>query len=199
MLWVIYNLLIIGAAVAVAAEVRQVRHTHRVQTRLPGAIRLSDGHCYPCELVDYSDGGVGLQLIQPLQLPVGTLVSLILQRGNREFVFTGSLTRSHDMFMGLSFAGLAPEQKIEFVQCTFGRADAWLDHNSGFEADKPIQSLREILALGAKGYYRLYQYLPAWVRTLARPFMRVLQWLGSFLPRMPKASTPLISRPVSRS
>ncbi len=198
-LWVIYNLLIIGAAVAVAAEVRQVRHTHRVQTRLPGAIKLSDGHSYPCELVDYSDGGVGLQLSQPLPLPVGTQVSLILQRGKREFVFPGSLTRSNDMFMGLSFARLAPEQKIEFVQCTFGRADAWLDHNSGFEADKPIQSLREILALGAKGYYRLYQYLPAWVRTIARPFMPVLQWLGSFLPRMPKASTPLISRPVSRS
>ena len=198
-LWVIYNLLIIGAAVAVAAEVRQVRQTHRVQTRLPGAIKLADGHRYPCELVDYSDGGVGLLLNQPLPLATGSLVSLILQRGNREFVFTGTLTRSKDLFMGLNFADLPPEQKIEFVQCTFGRADAWLDYNSGFEADKPVQSLKEILALGAKGYYRLYQYLPAWLRHLARPFVRVLQWLGSFLPRMPKASTPLISRPVSKS
>ena len=198
-LWVIYNLLIIGAAVAVAAEVRQVRQTHRVQTRLPGAIKLADGHRYPCELVDYSDGGVGLLLNQPLPLAIGSLVSLILQRGNREFVFTGTLTRSKDLFMGLNFADLPPEQKIEFVQCTFGRADAWLDYNSGFEADKPVQSLKEILALGAKGYYRLYQYLPAWLRHLARPFVRVLQWLGSFLPRMPKASTPLISRPVSKS
>jgi cellulose synthase (UDP-forming) len=198
-LWVIYNLLIIGAAVAVAAEVRQVRQTHRVQTRLPGAIKLADGHRYPCELVDYSDGGVGLLLNQPLPLATGSLVSLILQRGNREFVFTGTLTRSKDLFMGLNFADLPPEQKIEFVQCTFGRADAWLDYNSGFEADKPVQSLKEILALGAKGYYRLYEYLPAWLRHLARPFVRVLQWLGSFLPRMPKASTPLISRPVSKS
>ncbi|MCU1756622.1 UDP-forming cellulose synthase catalytic subunit [Pseudomonas helleri] len=198
-LWVIYNLLIIGAAVAVAAEVRQVRQTHRVQTRLPGAIKLADGHRYPCELVDYSDGGVGLLLNQPLPLATGSLVSLILQRGNREFVFTGTLTRSKDLFMGLNFADLPPEQKIEFVQCTFGRADAWLDYSSGFEADKPVQSLKEILALGAKGYYRLYQYLPAWLRHLARPFVRVLQWLGSFLPRMPKASTPLISRPVSKS
>ena len=198
-LWVIYNLLIIGAAVAVAAEVRQVRQTHRVQTRLPGAIKMADGHRYPCELVDYSDGGVGLLLNQPLPLATGSLVSLILQRGNREFVFTGTLTRSKDLFMGLNFADLPSEQKIEFVQCTFGRADAWLDYNSGFEADKPVQSLKEILALGAKGYYRLYQYLPAWLRHLARPFVRVLQWLGSFLPRMPKASTPLISRPVSKS
>ena len=197
-LWVVYNLLIIGAAVAVAAEVRQVRQTHRVLTRLPGAIKLADGHSYPCELVDYSDGGVGLQVSTPLQLPVGTPVSLILQRGNREFVFNGSLTRCHELFMGLSFAKLAPEQKIEFVQCTFGRADAWLDHNSGFEADKPIQSLKEILALGVKGYYRLYEYLPTWIRVLARPFLNIIQWLGSFLPRMP-APTPLISRPVRTS
>ena len=198
-LWVIYNLLIIGAAVAVAAEVRQVRQTHRVQTRLPGAIKLSDGHSYPCELVDYSDGGAGLQLNEPLQLPVGTPVSLIVQRGNREFLFPGTLTRSGGLFMGLSLSQLTPQQRVEFVQCTFGRADAWLDHNSEFEADKPIQSLREILALGVKGYYRLYEYLPAWVRHIARPFMRILQWLGSFLPRMPKATTPLNSRPVSTS
>ena len=197
-LWVVYNLLIIGAAVAVAAEVRQVRQTHRVQTRLPGAIKLLDGHSYPCELVDYSDGGVGLQLGQALQLPVGTPVSLILQRGTREFVFPGYLTRSNELFMGLNFAKLTPAQKIEFVQCTFGRADAWLDHNSEFEADKPIQSLSEILALGVKGYYRLYEYLPAWVRHIARPFMRILQWLGSFLPRMP-VSPPSTSRPVSES
>lgn len=197
-LWVIYNLLIIGAAVAVAAEVRQVRNTHRVLARLPGAVKLADGHSYPCELVDYSDGGVGLQLSQAVQLPFGTPVSLILQRGNREFVFTGSLTRSHERFIGLSFAQLPPEEKIAFVQCTFGRADAWLDHNSGFEADKPIQSLKEILALGIKGYYRLYEYLPEWIRVLAKPFLHTFQWLGSFLPRMPKATTPLIFRPVSR-
>ena len=198
-LWVIYNLLIIGAAVAVAAEVRQVRQSHRVQTRLPGAIRLPDRHCYPCELVDYSDGGAGLQLNQAMQLPVGTPVSLIIQRGTRECVFPGVLTRSNELFMGLSFENLTPQQKIEFVQCTFGRADAWLDHNSGFEADKPMQSLAEILALGVKGYYRLYEYLPAWVRQIARPLMRMLRWLGSFLPRMPKANTSLISRPVSTS
>ena len=197
-LWVIYNLLIIGAAVAVAAEVRQVRNTHRVLARLPGAVKLADGHSYPCELVDYSDGGVGLQLSQALQLPVGSPVSLILQRGNREFVFTGTLTRANERFIGLSFAQLPAEEKIAFVQCTFGRADAWLDHNSGFEADKPIQSIKEILALGIKGYYRLYEYLPAWIRVLAKPFLHIFQWLGSFLPRMP-TSTPLTSRPVSRS
>lgn len=194
--WVIYNVLIIGVAVAVAAEMRQVRQTHRVQARLPGVIQLADGHRYPCELVDYSLGGVSLQLNQKLPLAVGTPVSLILQRGNREFVFSASLTRCNDLFMSVRLAHLQAQERIEFVQCTFGRADAWLERNRGFQADKPIQSLRQILALGAKGYVRLYNFQPAWMRTMTRPIIRSLQWLGSFFPRMP--SYPL-SRTASRS
>ncbi|MFI8375853.1 UDP-forming cellulose synthase catalytic subunit [Pseudomonas helleri] len=194
--WVIYNLLIIGVAVAVAAESRQLRHNHRVQTRLPGAIKLANGHCYPCELMDYSLGGVGLQLSQPLQLPIGTQISLMLMRGHREFVFSASVTRCNDLFAGLSLTHMSHAQRIEFVQCTFGRADAWLDHNSGFQADKPIKSLRQILTLGVDGYRRLYRYLPAGVHATVRPLWRVFQWLGSYLPRMP---LPPLTRTASRS
>lgn len=71
-LWVIYNLLIIGAAVAVAAEVRQVRRAHRVQMRLPAGLMLASGHAYPCTLVDYSDGGIGLQVQPGLELKPGS-------------------------------------------------------------------------------------------------------------------------------
>ena len=89
-LWVIYNLLIVGAAVAIAAEVRQVRETHRVQARLPVAIRLENGHFYPGMLVDYSDGGAGIELDVPMSLAVGSRVSLLMQRGQREFLFPAS-------------------------------------------------------------------------------------------------------------
>ena len=192
--WVIYNLLIIGVAVAVAAESRQLRHNHRVQTHLPGAIKLANGHCYPCELMDYSLGGVGLQLSQPLPLPIGTQVSLMLMRGHREFVFRASVTRCNDLFAGLSLTHMTQAQTIEFVQCTFGRADAWLDHNSGFKADKPVKSLRQILALGVEGYRRLFRYLPAGVHATIQPLLRIFQWLGSYLPRMP---LPLLTRTTS--
>ena len=60
--WVIYNLLIIGAAVAVASEVRQIRRAHRVMAQLPASLKLADGHAYPCTLLDFAEGGANLQI-----------------------------------------------------------------------------------------------------------------------------------------
>ncbi|GID08685.1 UDP-forming cellulose synthase catalytic subunit [Pseudomonas sp. 008] len=196
-LWVIYNLLIIGAAVAVAAEVRQVRQTHRVHAKLPAAVRLESGHSYPGTLQDYSDGGVGIQLDASLSLPLGGRISLMMQRGDREFLFPGHISRSHKNFVGISFTALSTQQKIDFVQCTFARADAWLNWGENFAPDRPLHSFVDILKLGGIGYYRLYEYLPAWVRRIARPPLHLLRGVFSFLPRMPAASPFSDSRSVS--
>ncbi len=196
-LWVIYNLLIIGAAVAVAAEVRQVRQTHRVQSQLPAAIRLENGHFYPGTLVDYSDGGVGMKIDVALSLPVGTRVSLLMQRGAREFLFPGIICRSHKDIVGIGFTQLSLQQRIDFVQCTFARADAWLKSGENFVQDRPLHSFFEILKLGGKGYMRLYEYLPGWIRHLVRPPLRLLGWMVSYLPRMPATASPISTRLVS--
>jgi cellulose synthase (UDP-forming) len=198
-LWVAYNLLIIGGAMAVAAEVRQVRQTHRVYVKLPAAVRLESGHCYPGMLQDYSDGGAGIQLGTPLSLAVGGSISLMMQRGTREFLFPGYISRSHKNFIGISFTRLNAQQKIDFVQCTFARADAWLNWGENFSPDRPLHSFVDILKLGGTGYYRLYEYLPAWIRRIAGPPLRMLRWLVSFLPRMPAAApipnSPSVSAP----
>lgn len=198
-LWVIYNLLIVGAAVAIAAEVRQVRETHRVQARLPVAIRLENGHFYPGMLVDYSDGGAGIELEIPLSLAVGSRVSLLMQRGQREFLFPCFVSRSHKNFVGVSLQDLPADQKIDYVQCTFARADAWLNWNEDFIQDRPLRSFIDVLKLGMMGYYRLFEYLPAWIRKLASPFVRLGAWVISYVPRFPKAVSSLSSRPVSAS
>ncbi|RON08801.1 UDP-forming cellulose synthase catalytic subunit [Pseudomonas brassicacearum] len=196
-LWVVYNLLIIGGAMAVAAEARQVRQTHRVQVKLPAAVRLESGHSYPGMLQDYSDGGAGIQLDTSLSLAVGGSISLMMQRGTREFLFPGYICRSHKNFIGISFTGLNAQQKIDFVQCTFARADAWLNWGENFTADRPLHSLLDIVKLGGTGYYRLYEYLPAWIRRIAGPPLRMLRWLASFLPRMPVVAPTPNSRSVS--
>ncbi|SHN26355.1 cellulose synthase (UDP-forming) [Pseudomonas asturiensis] len=182
-LWVIYNLLIVGAAVAIAAEVKQVRETHRVQSRLPAALRLANGRFYPGILVDYSDGGAAIELHMPLTVQIGDQVSLLMQRGEREFLFPGIVSRNHKHFIGVALNTLSVTQKIDYVQCTFARADAWLNWNEDFEPDRPLHSFIDVLKLGASGYQRLYQYLPGWSRTFARPLLRLVAWLFSYVPR----------------
>lgn len=185
-LWVIYNLLLIGAALAVAAEVRQVRRFHRVQVKLPAALRLADGHLYPAQLADYSDGGVGLELAEPRELAPGTEVMLLLDRAGREFVFPGRVIRGHGRDVGISLAGLDLRQRIDYVQCTFARADNWLGWRDSHVPDRPLRSFLDVLALGVLGYYRVLEYAPAWLRLPIRPLTAAARWLASFRPRTPQ-------------
>src|SRR5699024_8070136 len=54
MLWVFYNLIILGGAIAVAAEVRQVRRSHRVAAALPISLQNEAGKRYSAVLDNFS-------------------------------------------------------------------------------------------------------------------------------------------------
>lgn len=186
-LWVLYNLLIIGTAVAVAAEVRQVRRSHRVLTQLPASLRIPSGHVHPCTLSDFSDSGAGLELPLPLPLAPEDRVQLLLRRGEREFSFPARVTRLSGKHLGLRLEDLDLAQQIDFVQCTFARADVWLNRHDQFEADRPLRSFIEVLRLGGRGYYRLLEYISAGFGKPLRPLFRLAAWLLSYLPRTPAA------------
>ena len=50
--WVFYNLIILGGAVAVSVESKQVRRSHRVEMSMPAAIAREDGHLFSCTVHD---------------------------------------------------------------------------------------------------------------------------------------------------
>ena len=62
LLWTAYSILILGAALGVAAESRQVRRMHRVNTRMPATLFLDDGLVLHAQCVDFSMTGVGLHM-----------------------------------------------------------------------------------------------------------------------------------------
>lgn len=183
MLWVVYNLIVLGGAVGVAAEVRQTRHSHRITTSLPADLMDADGYMHNGVLTDYSDAGVGLKLANNPPLAVGASVDLILLRGARQFSFPGVVTRSLDGSIGVHFKTLSKQQQIDFVQCTFARADAWLTHNRDFSLDRPMQSFADVVLLSLSGYQHLAQYLPFPLSWIVKKITQFTAWLLSFLPR----------------
>lgn len=54
--------------------------------------------------------------------------------------------------VGLQLLPLTNQQHIDFVQCTFARADTWALWQDSFPEDKPMESLLDILKLGFRGY-----------------------------------------------
>ncbi|MGE8218360.1 MAG: UDP-forming cellulose synthase catalytic subunit [Stenotrophomonas acidaminiphila] len=191
-LWVLYNLLIVGGALAVAAEVQQVRRTHRVSQRLPMALRLPDGRTLRGVMHDYSNDGVGLELARaPAQeLAAGTPVTLLLGRGRREFAFAAVVQRSVGARLGLLLRFDDESQRVEFVQCTFARADAWLDWHAGYQPMSLPRSLWSVIKLGWQGYRRIGDFAPI---DLDRPMhwsRRAMRWVASFAPQRPLPSYP---------
>lgn len=189
LVWVIYNLIILGGAVAVSVEARQIRESHRVEIALPAAVMRADGHMLPCVLRDYSETSVGIELREEGLLSDNQQIFLLLKRGQQEFSFPCYVQRVFGRRAGISLHELTTEQHIEFIQCTFARADTWALWQDGFPEDKPIQSLGDIILLGFRGYLRLAEYGPAGVRRLFRLLTTFILWIASFFPKNPAKLT----------
>ena len=151
LIWTVYNLIMLGAAIAVANEARQVRTSQRVSMKIKAALRSPDGRSHICTTTDYSEGGVGILLPVPLNLPVGEQVKLTLQRGTDEFEFDASVTMNRGTHLGLQFSPMNTQQSIDFVQCTFARADSWVVWGDRRKSDKPLTSMREVAWMGVRG------------------------------------------------
>lgn len=199
LIWVFYNMMILGGAVAVSVEARQIREAHRVEIVMPAAVIRADGHMLPCTLRDYSDGGVGVSLREADALQADEQVFLVLKRGQEEFSFPGVVQRTFGLRAGIRLHELTTQQHVEFIQCTFARADTWALWQDSFPEDKPIQSLVDIVVLGFKGYLRLAAYGPPRLRKMFIGLTSLMVWVTSFLlmvwPRArPRDATVMIRR-----
>jgi cellulose synthase (UDP-forming) len=157
LVWTVYSMLMLGAAIGVAAETRQVRRTHRVFAELPSALYLRNGQVVHAECVDYSMSGLGLRASSDLQLPQGARVHVSLWRDGRECVFAAKVVVAHADMLGLQLEEMSHAQQIDWVQCTFARADAWIGWSDAHAKDKPLQGLKEITQLGLEGYEKLWE------------------------------------------
>ncbi|MGS9235559.1 PilZ domain-containing protein, partial [Salmonella enterica subsp. enterica serovar Infantis] len=59
------------------------------------------------------------------QVLVGQKVNLLLNRGQQEYVFPSQVVRVTGYEVGLQLMPLTTNLHIDFVQCTFARADTW--------------------------------------------------------------------------
>jgi cellulose synthase (UDP-forming) len=162
--WTAYNLILLGAAVSVASEAKQVRVTHRITMRVPATLLLRDGTTIACTTADYSTGGLGIELpAADFDFAIGDALDVSLARGDRLFPFPVRVTRHVGRHLGLRFERLTLEQERQLVQCTFGRADAWLSWSAEMPDDMPLAGLKEVVLMGIEGYVRLMRGAARWL------------------------------------
>src|SRR5699024_9757780 len=154
----------------------------------PAALAREDGHLFPCTVHDYSDGGVGGKIHGPAQVLEGQKINLLLKRGAQEYFFPAQVVRVFGDEVGLQLAQMTTRQHIDFIQCTFARADTWALWRDSFPEDKPLESLLDILKLGFRGYRHLAEFAPSSVKGIFRVLTSLVSWVVSFIPRRPERS-----------
>lgn len=157
--WCFFNLSILGAAVGVASEAPQKNVYHRVKMIIPAFIKLPGGYIIHCYTDDYSAAGLTLAITDTSVLRDFTEAEVGLSRGDREFLFPAKLEITNDGRVEAHFMSLSPLQETQLIQCTFGRADAWLNWKDLQTEDRALSGLLDVLVKGWVGYQRLFSWI----------------------------------------
>lgn len=157
--WTIYNLIIIGGALAVASERRQVRKAVRVRVELPALLRLPDGEVLETETLDVSQSGAAVRLPSGVELPPGTSVGVVLLPERSDVWIDATVRRSKQNVLAVQFAALSIAQESALVAALYGRADAWIRWRNMQHRDRPMHALLEVAQHGIIGATKFARWL----------------------------------------
>ncbi len=167
-LWTVYNLMLLGAALAVALETRQVRRNWRVTRRIPAMIKLPGGRTMSCHTEDFSEGGLALHLPHSIELETGTNINISLFRGEREFTLPALVVYNEGNALRARFNDMSMENYRSLVAATFSRSDAWQNWLPERETDHPLTGLAEVFVFSLEG-----------TRRFVRSIAEILPWKRS--------------------
>jgi cellulose synthase (UDP-forming) len=145
--WSVYNLLMLGGALAVAFEAQQRRVAPRVSVRVPGMIRIASGRTVRCETVDVSMAGAAIELGAPIDVAKGDHLTLSLLQDGAERPLPVEVVGTEGDLLRVRFSEMTLPQESWLVQAVFSRADAWLNWREA-RHDAPGKEFAEIVRHG---------------------------------------------------
>ncbi|MBB5884919.1 UDP-forming cellulose synthase catalytic subunit [Xanthomonas sp. LMG 8992] len=163
--WTAYNVLLLGATIATASEMRQVRRSHRVPLDIPATLHLADGRELVCRTVNFSTGGMALRLLEPVPVEPDLPVEIALpQRGSAKRL-PAMVRHDRDGEISIQFRPMSIEQERWLVACTFARADIWVSQWGRHDRDRFWVSLGRVFAASMRGFKRLGQHIASSARS----------------------------------
>src|SRR5690606_16102358 len=138
----------------------QIRRSHRVAASMAAGLRTKDGRYFPAVLTDFSTGGVGMCLQSPHEFMPRDPVFLRLPQKEKVFSFPAHISSRSGAHLGIGLDLQTPRQQVEFLRCTFGRGDVWIN-NHKYLMDHPLKSGLGVARIGISGYWRMFTSLPA--------------------------------------
>jgi cellulose synthase (UDP-forming) len=160
-IWILFNMVILGTANAVAYESKQTRGDVRIATRKRVAIELEDGSRIAGETVDMSLSGARLSLLEMPALDKGTRIRVVFPQREGEAVFPAQIVAAEDNEVRLTFGQLSEREHELLTLVLYGDADAWLSRMEYRKTDRPMHSFGRLMRLSVRGvYWALFGWVP---------------------------------------
>ncbi len=167
--WTIYNVLLLGATIATASEMRQVRRSHRVPLDIAATVHLPDGEVLACRTRNFSTGGMALSLDEPRPMEPNTAIGIGLSYRGIEQTLPAVVRHDRDGQISIQFTEMSVEQERWLVASTFARADIWLSQWGQHDRDSFWRSVLQVLAASMRGFQRLGSHIVDSLRQGFRP------------------------------
>lgn len=149
--WTFFNTLMIGGALAVANESKQVRTTSRIPLKLPVRMMLRDGQTVSGQTEDVSLGGMVVRLTRSDVVSRGESTNVVVLIGEEEYTLPVRVTSASGSLVRYRFDDLDLTQQAMLTRVVFGRADSWLKWRFSYEVDRPLVNLLTLSGIALRG------------------------------------------------
>lgn len=154
--WAMHNIMVLGTAIAVAWERKQVRHTNRIDLKLPAMLRYEDefSRTATCETVNISQGGLAVTGLENFEFKKDEPVSISVFLNYEELPLAGRVTRDKhhgESELNIKFDTLTIQEEEWLVRVMFSRRNAWTDWAKTRTSGKFFESLKRVLGYAASG------------------------------------------------
>jgi len=159
MAWVLFNMMILGVAAAVAFEQKQRRSSVRIEVQIPVRVDLPDGRRLAAISVDMSVGGSSITLSEYASLAIGDEFKLAFPEQTGEAEIDAKVVGIHGKEYRIQFSlPTIPEQET-LTRALYSRADAWISPLAAKEVDRPLVSLWRVFRLSLYGFQEILRNL----------------------------------------
>lgn len=201
LIWIIFNITILGVAAAVANEQKQRRQSVRIEAKIPMAMTLPNGKTISGMSVDMSIGGASVTVSDGTSFTLGDSLQIAFpdHSGNEKIGGTVKGLRDREVRVAFIVPSIAEQETL--TRALYSRADAWISSIDSKELDRPLVSLGRVIVLSWSGIYQTCASIFPEKRVLAktqRPQTATLLLLAlaSIWSIGAAASTPLHTEPA---
>jgi cellulose synthase (UDP-forming) len=154
LVWVCFNLVILGVATSVAWESRQRRQTVRLAMTVPANVRFANGALIHGVTIDLSSGGLMIRMESDFIANPGDAIKFTLPVLDGNATLPATVVGISGSTLRAQFDPLTLQEEEALTLVLYSRADTWLGWGEAREADKPLTSLGRITKLAFFGLTR---------------------------------------------